>query len=106
MPVPNIVAADSKILDPQLENPSVRVRRDVWGGLRLNGRRGGNILVLMLAELHETRGSRFYSGYLGWLMGLAKYSTPATMTSFSLHFKFGTTIMLDFSGYSRKSKGS
>jgi hypothetical protein len=32
-------------------------------------------------------------------VGLAEYLTPATMTSFSLHFKFGTTIILDFSGY-------
>ena len=51
MPVPNTVAAESKTLDPQLENPSVRVRRDVGGGLRLNGRRRGNPLVLMFAEL-------------------------------------------------------
>lgn len=50
MKVPNIVAADSKTLDPQLENPSVRVRRDVGGGLRLKGRRRGNTLV-MFAEL-------------------------------------------------------
>jgi hypothetical protein len=50
-PVPNIVAADSKTLDPQLENPLVRVRRDVGGSLRLNSRRRGNALALMFAEL-------------------------------------------------------
>jgi hypothetical protein len=60
MPVPNIVAADSKTLDPQLGKPSVRVRRDVRGGLRLNGMRRGNILVLMFVELLGTRDGRFY----------------------------------------------
>jgi hypothetical protein len=60
MPVPNIVAADSKTLDPQLGSPSVRVRRDVRGSLRLNGRRRGNILVLMFVELLGTRDGRFY----------------------------------------------
>lgn len=36
---------------------------------------------------------------LRWLVDLAEYLTPATMTSFSLHSGFGTTIILDFSGY-------
>jgi hypothetical protein len=64
MPVPSIVAADSKTLDPQLESRLVRVRRDVRGSLRLNGSRRGNIFVLMFAELSGTRNGRFYSVYI------------------------------------------
>jgi hypothetical protein len=99
MPVPSIVAADSKTLNPQPESPSVRVRRDVRGSLRLNGRRRGNILVLMFAELLGTRDGRFYSGYIvvaGESCGVFDTSNDDVLLS---AFKLGTTITLGFSGY-------